>query len=104
MVRLYSACSPASANRASSDLSVLPSNAPDLLSAPTATTPAFIAVSLVFTAIFFLIFTMTAFRGKMGKFGNTFDKPVVQRATAWIGLLGFLIGMCSHLRIDGASC
>ncbi|OJT12945.1 hypothetical protein TRAPUB_10510 [Trametes pubescens] len=79
------------------DLSVLPSNAPDLLSAPTATTPAFIAVSLVFTAIFFLIFTMTAFRGKMGKFGNTFDKPAVQRATAWIGLLGFLIGITSFL-------
>ena len=28
----------------------------------------------------------------MGKFGNGFDKPAVQRATAWIGLLGFLIG------------
>ncbi|KAI8995599.1 hypothetical protein BD414DRAFT_479982 [Trametes punicea] len=79
------------------DLSVLPGNAPDLLSAPTATTPAFIAVSLAFSAIFFLLFTMTSFRGKMGKFGNSFDRPAVQRATAWIGLLGFLIGLTSFL-------
>lgn len=38
---------------------------------------------------------MTAFRGKMGKFGNVFDRPAVQRTTAWVGLLGFLIGMSS---------
>ena len=75
-----------------SDLSDLPSNTPDLLSAPTATTPAFIAVSLAFTVIFFLLFTLTAFRGKMGKMGNLLDKPSIQRTTAWIGLLGFLIG------------
>ncbi|KAI0778154.1 hypothetical protein BD413DRAFT_507153 [Trametes elegans] len=81
------------------DLSVLPGNAPDLLSAPTATTPAFIAVSLAFTILFFLLFAMTSFRGKMGKFGNTFDRPGVQRATAWIGLLGFLIGITSFLII-----
>ncbi|RPD82584.1 hypothetical protein L226DRAFT_607687 [Lentinus tigrinus ALCF2SS1-7] len=81
------------------DLSVLPSNAPDLLSAPTATTPAFIAVSLAFTIIFFFLFTMTSFRGKMGKFGNVFDKPAIQRTTAWIGLLGFLIGITSFLVI-----
>ncbi|OSD03464.1 hypothetical protein PYCCODRAFT_1434367 [Trametes coccinea BRFM310] len=79
------------------DLSVLPSNAPDLLSAPTATTPAFIGVSLAFTVVFFLLFTMTALRGKMGKFGNSFDRPGIQRATAWIGLLGFLIGITSFL-------
>ncbi|KAI1797851.1 hypothetical protein LXA43DRAFT_982314 [Ganoderma leucocontextum] len=81
------------------DLSVLPSSAPDLLSAPTATTPAFIAVSLAFTIIFFMLFTLTSFRGKMGKFGNVLGKPGVQRATAWIGLLGFLIGITSFLVI-----
>ena len=81
------------------DLSVLPSNAPDLLTAPTATTPAFIGVSLAFTIIFFILFALTSFRGKMGKFGNVFDKPMLQRATAWIGLLGFLIGITSFLVI-----
>ena len=30
--------------------------------------------------------------GKMGKMGNLLDKPSIQRTTAWIGLLGFLIG------------
>lgn len=74
------------------DLSVLPSSAPDLLSAPTATTPVFIAVSLAFTVIFFVLFTLTSFRGKIGKLGNALERPGVQRATAWIGLLGFLIG------------
>ena len=48
-------------------------------------------ISLVII-IFFILFTMTSFRGKMGKFGNALDKPGIQRATAWIGLLGFLIG------------
>ncbi|CAL1695938.1 unnamed protein product [Somion occarium] len=78
---------------------ILPGNAPDLLSAPTATTPAFIAVSIIFTFMFFLLFTFTSFRSKMGKFGGVFDKPFIQRATAWIGLLGFIIGLTAFLVI-----
>lgn len=74
------------------DLTVLPGNAPDFLSAPTATTPAFIAVSIAFTFLFFLLFSFTAFRTKMGKAGAFFDKPIVQRSTAWIGIFGFMIG------------
>lgn len=74
------------------DLTVLPSNAPDLLSAPTATTPVFIAISLALTIIFFFLFTLTAMRSKLGKMGPFFDKPSVQRYTAWIGLFGFMIG------------
>lgn len=81
------------------NLDVLPGDAPDLLSAPTATTPAFIAVSIAFTLIFFILFTFTSFRSKMGKFGNVFDKPAIQRATAWIGLLGFIIGLTAFLVI-----
>ncbi|KAI0704859.1 hypothetical protein BC835DRAFT_1410191 [Cytidiella melzeri] len=81
------------------DLSVLPSNAPDLLNAPTATTPVFIAISLAFTMIFFMLFTMTALRSKLGKLGPFFDKPSVQRYTAWIGLFGFMIGFTSFLVI-----
>ncbi|KAF7791902.1 hypothetical protein EIP86_002927 [Pleurotus ostreatoroseus] len=81
------------------DLTDLPSNAPDLLSAPTATTPAFIAVSLAFTVIFFFLFTFTALRSKLGKAGVWFDRPMVQRSTAWIGLLGFMLGLTSFLVI-----
>ncbi|KAI0348000.1 hypothetical protein BDW22DRAFT_1350129 [Trametopsis cervina] len=79
------------------DLSVLPSNAPDLLTAPTVSTPVFIAISLAFTIMFFFTFTFTAFRSKLGKLGPIFDKPAVQRFTAWIGLLGFLTGLTSFL-------
>ena len=79
------------------DLTVLPGDAPDLLSAPTATTPVFIAISLAFSIIFFFLFTFTALRSKLGKLGPMFDKPVVQRSTAWIGLFGFLVGLTSFL-------
>ncbi|EKM61002.1 uncharacterized protein PHACADRAFT_247290 [Phanerochaete carnosa HHB-10118-sp] len=82
------------------DLSVLPSSAPMLLNAPTATTPVFIAIALGFAIIFFFLFTLTAFRNQLGeKLSGTMDKPEVQRATAWIGLLGFMIGFTSFLVI-----
>jgi len=82
------------------DLSVLPGNSPNLLSAPTATTPAFIAVALSFSIIFFLLFTMIAFREKLGaKISGTLEKPSIQRASTWVGLLGFMIGLTSFLII-----
>ncbi|EPQ60788.1 hypothetical protein GLOTRDRAFT_68732 [Gloeophyllum trabeum ATCC 11539] len=82
------------------DLSVLPDNAPDLLSAPTATTPAFIAVSLGFSILFFLLFSMTSFRHKLGpKMETALDRPTIQRLVAWVGLFGFMIGLTSFLVI-----
>ena len=80
------------------DLSVLSQGiSSQLLSAPTATTPVFIAVSLTFTFMFFFLFTFTALRSKLGRLGPFFDKPMVQRSTAWIGLFGFMIGLTSFL-------
>ncbi|PCH33609.1 hypothetical protein WOLCODRAFT_93827 [Wolfiporia cocos MD-104 SS10] len=79
------------------NLSVLPSSAPDLLNAPTATTPAFIALSLALTVLFLFMYTFTAHRAVLGRAGVPFERPGVQRATAWIGLLGFLIGITSFL-------
>jgi len=81
------------------DLSVLPSDASRWLSAPTATTPAFIGISLGFSIIFFVLFSLIAFRGRLGKFGATLDRPMVQRACAWIGIFGFMIGISSFLII-----
>ena len=75
------------------DLSVLPSSAPDLLDAPTATTPVFIAISLALTVIFRFMFTFTAHRAFLGRAGAMFERPQIQRATAWIGFMGFIIGM-----------
>ncbi|KAA1472594.1 hypothetical protein DENSPDRAFT_191312 [Dentipellis sp. KUC8613] len=80
------------------DLSVLPPNTPDLLSAPTQTTPAFIAVSLGFAIIFFVLFTAISLRAKLGpRLGAAFERPAIQRLSAWIGLLGFMIGLTAFL-------
>jgi hypothetical protein len=81
------------------DLSVLPGNAPRLvLSAPTASAGAFIAVALSFSIIFFVTFTLISFRDKMGdNIGKIFDKPLFQRVSAWIGFFGFMIGLTSFL-------
>lgn len=82
------------------DLSVLPGDISRWLSAPTSTTPAFIAIALGFSSIFFILFTLIAFRAKLGaKLGATLDKPMVQRVCAWIGIFGFMIGLSSFLII-----
>jgi len=82
------------------DLSNLPSNAPDLLNAPTATTPAFIAISTGLSIIFFVLFTLISLRHKLGpKLSALLDKPGVQRISSWVGLFGFMIGMTAFLVI-----
>lgn len=72
---------------------MLPRNAPDLLSAPAATTPAFIAVSLGFAVVFFILFSLVSLRHKLpGKISTVMDRPGIQRFTAWVGLGGFMAG------------
>jgi hypothetical protein len=64
-----------------------------LLAAPTAGTPAFIAFALSCSILFSLAYTLIAFRHKMGeKLSATLNKPPVQQITAWIGFFGFFIG------------
>ncbi|KAJ7181697.1 hypothetical protein C8R43DRAFT_869900 [Mycena crocata] len=81
------------------DVSVLPSSAPRLvLSAPTQATPVFLGLALAFSIIFFITFTMISFRHKMGeKMTAMFDKPIIQRSSAWIGFFGFIIGITGFL-------
>ena len=76
------------------DLNVLPSNAPNLLlSAPPASAPVFIAIAIAFSILFFILFTVISFRHKMGsKVAALLDKPLLPRASAWIGVFGFIIG------------
>ncbi|KAI0283302.1 hypothetical protein BGY98DRAFT_718463 [Russula aff. rugulosa BPL654] len=80
------------------DLSVLPKNAPDLLTAPTATTPVFIAIAIALSALFLIIFTLVSLRDKLGpKLSAMMDRPTFHRASAWLGLLSFMIGLTSFL-------
>ncbi|KAF8168066.1 hypothetical protein B0H34DRAFT_792720 [Crassisporium funariophilum] len=83
------------------DLSVLPGNSPNLLlSAPTASTPAFIAVAISFSVLFFISFTLISLRHKMGaKLAALLEKPLLQRLSAWIGFFGFIIGLTAFLII-----
>ncbi|KAN0125131.1 hypothetical protein V8E52_001683 [Russula decolorans] len=80
------------------DLSALPKNAPDLLTAPTATTPVFIAIAIAFSALFLIIFTLVSLRGNLGpKLSAMMDRPTFHRVSAWLGLLSFMIGLTSFL-------
>jgi len=82
------------------DLSALPRNSPDLLTAPTSTTPVFIAIALALSTIFFVIFTLISLRANLGaKLSAALDRPALHRASAWLGLLGFMIGLVSFLVI-----
>lgn len=82
------------------DLSVLSNGAPKLLlSAPTMGTPISIAFALVFSGLFLITFTLISFRHKLGKLEAILDKPLIQRASAWMGFFGFLIGITSFLVI-----
>ena len=76
------------------DFSDLPQGSPNnLLSAPTSATPPFIAVSLFFLFLFVTLFTMISFRAKMGaRLSASLERPFINRAVAWVGLLGFMIG------------
>jgi large-conductance mechanosensitive channel len=72
---------------------VLPDSVPShLLSAPVASTATFIAVAIAFMITFFVLFLLISFSHKMGKVKSTFQKPMFQRISAWIGVFGFIVG------------
>ncbi|KAF9044728.1 hypothetical protein BDZ89DRAFT_158739 [Hymenopellis radicata] len=80
------------------DFSVLPDNAPQILLSAPASAPAFVAVALMFSMVFFISFTIISFRHKMGeKMSAALDKPMIQRVSAWLGFIGFLIGITAFL-------
>ncbi|TFK19189.1 hypothetical protein FA15DRAFT_674653 [Coprinopsis marcescibilis] len=81
------------------DLRVLPTNAPRLLlSAPSAATPAFIAVALAFSLVFLITFSLISFRDKMpGKASGLLGTPLLHQLSAWIGVFGFMIGLTAFL-------
>jgi len=80
--------------------SVFTSNTPDtVLAAPPTIAPVFLAISLAFSLVFFITFTGISFRHLMGKAGNVWENPMIQRASAWIGISSFLVGLASFLII-----
>ncbi|KAF8516191.1 hypothetical protein BU17DRAFT_93020 [Hysterangium stoloniferum] len=80
------------------DFSVLSGNSPTFMGGPTATTPAWIAVSLVFWGLFLVIFSLSTVRERLGgKISLLLGKPAVARAAAWVGVLGYLIGLSAFL-------
>ncbi|KAF8509843.1 hypothetical protein JB92DRAFT_2729315 [Gautieria morchelliformis] len=80
------------------DFSVLPSNTPMFLQSPTATTPAWIAAALVFWTLFLVIFSLSTIRERLGgKLNEILGKPAVARAAAWVGVLGYMIGLIAFL-------
>ncbi|KAL5535562.1 hypothetical protein ACEPAF_3656 [Sanghuangporus sanghuang] len=82
------------------DLSDLPSNASLLLTGPPSASPGFIAVSLGFSTIFVFLFSIISLRSKLGpKLGAALDKPFLNRGVAWLGLIGFMIGLTAFLVI-----
>jgi len=82
------------------DLSALPRNSPNLLTAPAATTPVFIAIAIALSIVFFIIFTLISLRANLGaRLSTALDRPMLHRASAWVGLLGFMIGLTSFLVI-----
>ncbi|KAL5534202.1 hypothetical protein ACEPAG_664 [Sanghuangporus baumii] len=82
------------------DLSDLPSNTSLLLTGPPSASPGFIAVSLGFSTIFVFLFSIISLRSKLGpKLGAALDKPFLNRAVAWLGLIGFMIGLTAFLVI-----
>ncbi|TDL28470.1 hypothetical protein BD410DRAFT_780979 [Rickenella mellea] len=80
------------------DLSALPSNTPHIISSPTSATPVFILISLIFTSTFLFMFTLFSLRSKLGSaLSARLDSPFAHRAVAWLGLLGFMIGLTAFL-------
>lgn len=75
------------------DLSALPQSVPTFMTGPTATTPAWVAVALVFWGLFLIIFSLSTIHEKLGpKLSNLLGKPAVARSAAWVGVLGYMIG------------
>jgi len=76
------------------DTSALPgTTSNNILSAPPSTAPAFIAVAISFSFVFFFAYSIVSFRHKFGEgMSEKLDKPMVQRLTAWVGVFGFMIG------------
>jgi len=80
------------------DTSVLGSTSSNMLSAPPSTAPAFLAVAISFSFIFFVAYTLLSFRHKMGgRLAAKLNQPIVARLTAWVGVFGFMIGITAVL-------
>jgi hypothetical protein len=81
------------------DLSSLPESLPSLpLTTPPSQSALFLAASIAISVLFLFSFTLISLRHKLpAKFGAFFEKPAVQQTSAWIGFIGFMIGLTAVL-------
>jgi hypothetical protein len=76
------------------DLSILPSSAPKLsIPSIVLNTPPFITFSFGSAFLFFLLYNLTAYRYKIGKWGLSYDSRSMQKFIAWLGFLGIIMGL-----------
>src|ERR1700761_1683242 len=82
------------------DTTVLPdSSNPDVLSALPSSAPVFILIALLVITLFFILFTTISIGGRFGKLAKL-NGPMGTRASAWLGLIGFMIGLCHAAEIS----
>ncbi|KAF9263011.1 hypothetical protein L218DRAFT_866340, partial [Marasmius fiardii PR-910] len=83
------------------DLRAFPSNAPlNVLSRPPSALPAFLAISVACSFVFFVTFTLLSFRQLLGgNTANVVNQPFFHRINTWIGFSGWFIGLASFLAL-----
>jgi hypothetical protein len=71
------------------------------MAGPTATTPAWIAASLIFWGLFLIIFSLSTVRERLGgNLSSLLGKPIIARVAAWVGVLGYMVGTLAFLAAD----
>ncbi|KAI0307836.1 hypothetical protein B0F90DRAFT_71320 [Multifurca ochricompacta] len=67
---------------------------------PVTCTPPTVSPTYGFSTIFFIVFTLISLRANLGaRLSAALDRPALHRASAWVGLLGFMIGLTAFLVI-----
>jgi len=78
------------------DISSLPSTVP-FVSAPPQTSPHWMLISIIFLVLFLFLTTFPLIPNLPPSISNFLGKPFWRRAVAWIGFLGWMVGMTTAI-------